>query len=334
LRCQKENGSAKGQKLQNLKHEMSNNPDIDFKPLLAKKKKRIDSTKFRGVGTEKSRLTTASGITTASQFIELHQEHKGNGKTPVQIAALLKSMPLARKPAALLSGWMHTLQTEIRFDKNKAQVAQAEISRNQSDLEALELQVRLKDPVAKSVTQEGAAEGKELPKFSHVLDRNGHRARFISQKIINDIQNTHFQNRKPLMVSSMTSNGGQILSMDAEHKMSRQMFVHVGTRGRFRPFKAFSCMCNKFGDVIWWKMLRRPESINKIEADLQLLKEQLDRVQGKNKVKIAHVNNCCNVQNKLEKMFPGVFVKLDPFHLIKKWDNVLVDPKPMMVAVF
>ena len=325
-------------KLQNLQHKISNNPDIDFKALLARKKRRKSSsndlTKFRGVGLEKLRIIIASGIATASQFIKLYQEYKGDGETPVEIAALFKNMASARKPDVLLAGWIQTLQIEIRFDENEAQAARDEISRIQSELDALELQVQSRDPVAESVTLEGPTEAKELPKFSHVLDRNGYGARFISRKIINDIQNTHFQNRKSLMVRSMTSNGGRILSMDAEYKMSRRIFVHVGRRGRFRPFKAFSCIRNEYGDVIWWKMLRRPESISEIEADLQLLKERLDRVQGENKVSIIYVDNCCNVRKKLEKLFPGVLIKLDPFHWIKKWDDVLVDPKSMMAAVF
>jgi hypothetical protein len=108
---------------------MSNNPDVDFKALLARKKRWIDSTKFCGVGLEKPRIVTASGITKALQFIKLCQVHKGDGETPVQILALFKNMPLARKPDVLLGGWIPTLQTEIQFSDNKAQAVWAEISR-------------------------------------------------------------------------------------------------------------------------------------------------------------------------------------------------------------
>jgi hypothetical protein len=109
--------------------KMSNNPDVDFKALLARKKRWIDSTKFCGVGLEKPRIVTASGITKALQFIKLCQVHKGDGETPVQILALFKNMPLARKPDVLLGGWIPTLQTEIQFSDNKAQAVWAEISR-------------------------------------------------------------------------------------------------------------------------------------------------------------------------------------------------------------
>jgi hypothetical protein len=152
-------------KLQNLQHKMSNDPDVDFKALSSARKERwIDSTKFRGVGPEKPRIVTARGITAALQFIKLCQEHEGDGKTPVQIAASFNNVPVARKPDVLLGGWIQTLQTEIRFDKKEAQAARAEISRIQSELDALELQVQLRDPIAKSMTLELLTEAKKLQK--------------------------------------------------------------------------------------------------------------------------------------------------------------------------
>jgi hypothetical protein len=43
-------------------------------------------------------------------------------------------------------------------------------------------------------------------------------------------------------------------------------------------------------------------------------------------VKVIYVDHCCGVYRTLQSIFPGVVVKLDPFHWLKHWNVLLVDP--------
>jgi transposase len=44
-------------------------------------------------------------------------------------------------------------------------------------------------------------------------------------------------------------------------------------------------------------------------------------------VKVVYVDICCNVYKVARKCFPGALVKLDAFHWLKRWGDVLQDAK-------
>jgi len=69
-----------------------------------------------------------------------------------------------------------------------------------------------------------------------------------------------------------------------------------------------------------------------MEHDLKLLNKR-NELNGV-KTKVVWVDNCCTVSAKLQKVIPGVLVKLDCFHWQKRWDVVFVDIKSEKTTVF
>jgi hypothetical protein len=51
-------------------------------------------------------------------------------------------------------------------------------------------------------------------------------------------------------------------------------------------------------------------------------------------VKVIYVDHCCGVYRTLQSIFPGVVVKLDPFHWLKRWNVILVDPSTAHTGIF
>jgi len=60
--------------------------------------------------------------------------------------------------------------------------------------------------------------GGTLPTFSKFLDRSGYNARFLSCHLIEDIQQSYFQWRKPLMRRKIMARADKIWSMDTNNK--------------------------------------------------------------------------------------------------------------------
>ena len=51
-------------------------------------------------------------------------------------------------------------------------------------------------------------------------------------------------------------------------------------------------------------------------------------------MKVVYVDNCCNVCRVLQRCFPGALVKLDAFHWLKRWADILFDAKSGHAGVF
>jgi hypothetical protein len=51
-------------------------------------------------------------------------------------------------------------------------------------------------------------------------------------------------------------------------------------------------------------------------------------------VVVLYVDNCCQVSRIVSEIFPGVAIKLDPFHWLKRWSDVLVDPNSAQAGIF
>jgi hypothetical protein len=49
---------------------------------------------------------------------------------------------------------------------------------------------------------------------------------------------------------------------------------------------------------------------------------------------VVYVDNCCNVKNIVRRIFPNVVVKLDPFHWLKRWNELLVDSSSAQAGIF
>jgi hypothetical protein len=92
----------------------------------------------------------------------------------------------------------------------------------------------------------------------------------------------------------------------------------------------------------FWKALKQSESFAEITHHLIRLRHRLKRnlaITRVNKndeeaVKVVYVDNCCNVCKVLQKCFPGALVKLNAFHWLKRWNEILHDPKSGHGGVF
>ena len=118
------------------------------------------------------------------------------------------------------------------------------------------------------------------------------------------------------------------------------------------------------GLTILWKAVKHSESFAEIVGDLKRLRLRLDRNLYAKKlsefdalktaateagvdiaatdepdpeesaVKVVYVDNCCNVKLVVLRAFPGCLVRLDVFHWLKRWNDVLNEPGSLHAGVF
>jgi hypothetical protein len=56
--------------------------------------------------------------------------------------------------------------------------------------------------------------------------------------------------------------------------------------------------------------------------------------EGAESVIVVYVDNCCGVSRIVSSIFPGVLIKLDPFHWLKRFNELLVDPNSAQGGIF
>ena len=163
----------------------------------------------------------------------------------------------------------------------------------------------------------------QLPKFSKMLDRNGYNARFITRNMIDDILQTYFLWRKPIMIKKMLGLSAIIISLDANYKMGKRVVVYDKERGYFRPWVGYITILNEHKQCIWWGMIKNSESIEEIRPHLVRLKARCEQLGSE--IKVIYVDNCCTVRNKLQEIFPNAKICLDLFHWLVRWDEIFND---------
>ena len=152
----------------------------------------------------------------------------------------------------------------------------------------------------------------ELPKFSKMLDKEGYNARFLSAHMVEDILQTYFLWRKPIMIKKMLALSAIILSLDANYKMGKRVVVYDKERGYFRPWVGYITILNEHKQCLWWGMIKNSESIEEIRPHLVKLKARCERLGTE--IKVIYVDKCCTVRNKLQEIFPNAKICLDLFH--------------------
>jgi hypothetical protein len=113
------------------------------------------------------------------------------------------------------------------------------------------------------------------------------------------------------------------------------------------PYKCIVTAQNEDGLTVFWKALKHTESIAEIAEDLERLRLRLNRnnaasispivlpdTQLDEAVKVIYVDNCCQVSESLKGIFPGVLIKLDVFHWLKRWNDIMFDPKSAHAGIF
>jgi hypothetical protein len=132
----------------------------------------------------------------------------------------------------------------------------------------------------------------------------------------------------------MAQLGGSIISIDCTVKIANRIYVYIdGTH--FKPWAGMTAIRNEFNQIIWWGMVTVVDSYSEIKPHLIALKERLDKIQGPDELKVIYVDNCCSVRKILQDIFGAhVLIKLDVFHWLKRWNDILLDPSAKEAWVF
>ena len=126
------------------------------------------------------------------------------------------------------------------------------------------------------------------------------------------------------MVAKMQGLRAQLLKIDFNYKIARKIKVYTGRGKSFSPFKCIATIQNEDTQTIWWGGIAGSESMSKLQPALRGIKERCQFLGSE--IKGCYVDNCCNVRNKIvEVLGDNVFVKLDPFHWLKRWDAIMAD---------
>jgi hypothetical protein len=87
--------------------------------------------------------------------------------------------------------------------------------------------------------------------------------------------------------------------------------------------------------TVFWKGLKGSESIKEITPDLRQLKERLESNNGTaNSIRAIYIDNCCTVSKSLGKIFPEAEFKLDAFHWLKHWNDVMENNNSKQASIF
>lgn len=182
------------------------------------------------------------------------------------------------------------------------------------------------------------------PLFSKFHEKKGYNGRVLSKHRIDSIVITVFNHRKAFMEAKMMGLCAGILKIDFNYKLASKIRVWTKAGQSFSPFKCLVTVQNEDGLTVFWKALKQSESFAEIASDFVRLRHRLNRnlaaskgaVRGRTEqsVKVVYVDNCCNVYNVTKRCFPGVLVKLDAFHWLKRWNEILNDPKSGQGGVF
>ena len=165
------------------------------------------------------------------------------------------------------------------------------------------------------------------------------------------------------MDSKMQSLTARVLKIDFNYKLATKIHVWMKQGYSFAPYRCIVTIQNEDALTVFWKGLKLSESFSEIKMDLIRLRHRLNRNLAASKavprndlpenttavtgvavvtvqngpteqsVKVVYVDNCCNVVRMIRQCFPGVDVKLDAFHWMKRWNDVTDDNKSPQAGV-
>lgn len=169
------------------------------------------------------------------------------------------------------------------------------------------------------------------PPFSFLLDPMKFNCRTVPKSTINRILATDYKNRKELQDAKMQSIASEVWKIDFHYKIAprcmlakERVFHHADGVG--------VNVQNEDALAIFWKFYPGLESLDVMREDLLALDRRNKRL--RTTTKVAYVDNCCNVSNKMQEIVPGILAKLDVFHWQKRWDVILYDLKGEKTTIF
>lgn len=203
--------------------------------------------------------------------------------------------------------------------------------------------------------------------FSEFKDKAGYGGRILSKYRVDSMVMTVFNHRREFQELKMRSLTAHLLKIDFNYKLATKIRVWTKRGQSFSPFKCIVTVHNEDGLTVFWKALKHSESFKEIEQDLVRLRNRLNRNRNaqhsaavarklmadkegnesdsdaseeseydetSNAVKVLYIDNCCNVKNILRRIFPDALIKLDPFHWLKRWNELMVEPSSAEAGVF
>lgn len=175
-----------------------------------------------------------------------------------------------------------------------------------------------------------------IPSFAKMNDPEGYNARVLSIGRIKSIRQTDFRRRKPLQIAKMFNQtaASDVLSIDSSYKIAGKVKVYEGVGRCFQPYKCQTVIHDRNACTIYHKMCSGAESMDEIAEGLKAIRDRPGMNLPQNKVKVIYVDNPKTVQRKIKDIFPEVEVKVDAFHWMKLWNDIMADPKSESAAMF
>jgi hypothetical protein len=125
----------------------------------------------------------------------------------------------------------------------------------------------------------------------------------------------------------------KVLKIDFSYKLAGKIRVYTGRGESFTPYKCTVMIQNEDTLTVFWKALRTSESFHHLCIDLKHLQMRLRR--NGTDVKVIYIDNCCQNCNILKEIFgQEVLIKLDAFHWIQRWNQILRQPIKAQAALF
>ena len=324
--------------------------DIVFRDLMKSKKNHNvvgDANVIPGLGPVKISRLMQHGITSAFELMQADPEAE-------DLFALRDLLPIWQGKA---EAYYKAIQVTVdalkqEYDEVKIDLADATTALVQY------LDKRLRNPYAGGVRRKRILPVQQVPstkqsdtfaEFSNFQDKKGFNGRLISKFRIDQIVTAVFKHRKAFIESKMKSVRATIIKIDFNYKIAAKIRVWTKQGQSFTPFKCIITIQNEDGLTIFWKALRHSESLkfSEIQADLIRLRHRLNRnlmlakqIPEKfigpveQSVKVTYVDNCCNVKRIVRRCFPGTMIKLDLFHWLKRWNDILFEPNKEQAGVF
>jgi hypothetical protein len=131
----------------------------------------------------------------------------------------------------------------------------------------------------------------------------------------------------------MEQDWGRVLSFDFEYQVCRRIFVVGPDRQYQKPFKSLCTIFTEKAKVIWWGAFAHKEGMDEILLHLKELQERFIHL-GKNLNVLIYVDNCCKWYKKIKDAWPECFVKLDSFHWMNRFKELLANPNSPEAHIF
>lgn len=307
-------GRLRNKKME-LKGKMSEREsDIEFISIFKKKSNRNDcNLPFKGIGRRKLLTLTDHGITTAQELLACDFDDNVSNK-------------------CVLPRWK-------RIVERHCENLDLEIDMLRSEIESVEREIDLHDCVnifdmvedddtndaslPTSLTPPTPPPRLLPPPFSDMMDKQKCNVRVVSKSTIDRITTSDHKQRAPVQEAKMRNISARILKIDWHCKLPSKIKVCTGRGKCFSPFRCGVTMQQEDALAVFWKCFPCSESIDMLAPDLKRLRAR-QRMLG-SWIHVTHVDNCCSVREKLLRIFKGALVKLDTFHWMVRWDDILFD---------